>query len=213
MFYAGLRAFAKAYIEGKDVPEILDVAGRAILRIQRSLVLLFRIGAEERDRAFVLWFTGWIHTHISLEHNPRLRKMLEHEGKHPYAVLLERLPAVVAIALAECEGKTLAELLSQSRYLVEHDGLALEPQDHFSEEESLPKMSRAIAAWDSLSTALEDWRTREQARGDINRLCAKAGLSRRMTEALLLKSEGYARKEIAARMGISDEMVKEHLST
>jgi DNA-binding CsgD family transcriptional regulator len=33
-----------------------------------------------------------------------------------------------------------------------------------------------------------------------------------MTEALLLKSEGYARKEIAARMGISEERVKEHLA-
>ena len=186
--------------------------------------LYMAAGLQHEDPEIQRIATGlvgaWAVPRINLAVNKRLYEALRREAamrgderRFAWDMLLELLPDNVSQAYQAWRAGTdhtprafLLDLAS----LVEDDCPDQAPGERLSTA-SLPKMTQEIQTWSNLTTAIEEWQARQEARRDLKALCAKAALPQRMQEALLLKSEGLSEKQIAERMRIHPDTAKDYV--
>jgi DNA-binding CsgD family transcriptional regulator len=136
---------------------------------------------------------------------PRLWDALMRDGEPPQ-VLLERLPTTVYDAW---RNDSWGELVTFRHHVVNmliEDGALADLRTHLSPK-SLRKARQEIAQWGNISSALEEWRARQEVSQRLDELAAHAGLAGRAAEVFALQRQGLRQKQISTHLGISRDDV------
>ena len=198
--YRGTRAFAVAYLQGKNVE---DAYTQAIIAMERALYEAFyaiavagvAIPFPEQQNAFLPDLAGYVKAQI--KQYPRLKKALSNDR------LLDQLPGAVFLALHGRPSEAFppitgpGSLVNAVTKLIETEA----SRDH-------DEIEGTAEIQETLAEEFERFVLQEEARLELSTLIAKAGLSVRETQVLELKLQDYTEEDIASRLGITDGTVK-----